>query len=193
MESKSSLRVSNPDIGHAEENTPVPQNLKTSVFNLHSWRGEHTQNGTFREVRSQPPISRFFVQVDPTAFVNTRRRLFNQFGGHHARWLKRLPRCFPRRYLPYRLAKPCMSCVRSEPRMPDHLEMKWTQLLWHFHKQQSARRVVLPWKPLPESFERTQTDETSPHCPEDVCRPLPMQHFNNTQCLLDLCAFWSRH
>src|SRR5271156_2090881 len=48
------------------------------------------------------PNSRFFVQVDPTALVNTRRRLFNQFGGRHAHWL---PRCSLRRNLAHRLAE----------------------------------------------------------------------------------------
>src|SRR4030088_1980334 len=49
-----------------------------------------------------------------------------QFGGRHPHWLKTLPRGFRRRNLAHRLAKPCVPRVRSEPRMPDHQEMKWT-------------------------------------------------------------------
>jgi hypothetical protein len=52
-----------------------------------------------------------------------RRRVFNQFGGRHGYWLKRLPRCFLRRNLAHGLAKPYVPRVRSEPQMPDHQEM----------------------------------------------------------------------
>src|ERR1700722_16817835 len=66
------------------------------------------------------------------------RRASDQVGGRHPHWLKTLPRCFLRRNLAHRLAKPCVPCVCSEPRVPDHQEMKWTQLLRRFHEPQGG-------------------------------------------------------
>src|ERR1700746_2837668 len=65
-------------------------------------------------------------------------RVYDQFGVRHPHWLKTLPRCFLRRNLAHRLAKPCVPRVRSEPRVPDHQEMKGTQLLWRFHEPQAG-------------------------------------------------------
>jgi len=50
--------------------------------------------------------------------------------------------------LAHRLAKPCVPRVRSEPRMPDHQEMKWTQLLWRFHEPQGG----IPFHHLPHAI-----------------------------------------
>jgi hypothetical protein len=52
--------------------------------------------------------------------------------------VKTLPRRFLRRNLAHRLAKPCVPRVRSEPRVPDQQEMKWTQFLWRFHEPQGG-------------------------------------------------------
>src|SRR4029077_7079333 len=65
-----------------------------------------------------------------------------------AHWLKRLPRCFLRRNLAHSLAKPGVPCVRSEPRVPDHQEMKWTQLVGRFHQPQGG----IPFHHLPHAI-----------------------------------------
>ena len=36
------------------------------------------------------------------------------------------------------LAKPDVASVRTQPRVPDHQEMKWTQLRWRFHEPQGG-------------------------------------------------------
>src|SRR5882724_1086485 len=77
-----------------------------------------------------------------------RRRASDQFGGPHPHWLKTLPRCFLRRDLAHRLAKPYVPRVRSEPRVPDHQEMKWMQLLWRFHEPQGG----IPFHRLPHAI-----------------------------------------
>jgi hypothetical protein len=41
-----------------------------------------------------------------------------------------------------------MPRVRSEPRVPDHQEMKWTQLLWRFHEPQGG----IPFHHLPHAI-----------------------------------------
>ena len=48
----------------------------------------------------------------------------------------------------HRLAKPCVPRVRSEPRVPDHQEMKWTQLVWRFHEPQGG----IPLHHLPHAI-----------------------------------------
>src|SRR6202030_286230 len=59
-----------------------------------------------------------------------------------------LPRCFLRRNLAHRLAKPSVPCVRSEPRVPDHQEMKWTQLVWRLREPQGG----IPFHHLPHAI-----------------------------------------
>jgi hypothetical protein len=76
------------------------------------------------------------------------RRVYDQFGGRDPHWLKTLPRCFLRRNFAHRFAEPCVPCVRSEPRVPDHQEMKWTQLMWRFHDPQGG----IPFDHLPHAI-----------------------------------------
>src|ERR1700678_4156003 len=40
--------------------------------------------------------------------------------------------------LSHSLAKPAVTSVRTQPGVPDHQEMKWTQLGWRFHKPQGG-------------------------------------------------------
>ena len=76
------------------------------------------------------------------------RRVYDQFGGRDPHWLKTLPKCFLRRNFTHRFAEPRVPCVRGEPRMPDHQEMKWTQLLWRFHEPQGG----IPFHHLPHAI-----------------------------------------
>ena len=76
------------------------------------------------------------------------RRVSDQFGGRHPHGLKTLPRCFLRRKLAHRLAKPDVTRVSTQPWVPDHQEMKWMQLLWRFHKSQGA----IPFHHLPHAI-----------------------------------------
>jgi len=46
------------------------------------------------------------------------------------------------------LAKPCVPRVRSEPRVPDHQDVKWTQFLWRFHEPQGG----IPFHHLPHAI-----------------------------------------
>jgi hypothetical protein len=66
------------------------------------------------------------------------RRESDQFGGRHPHWLNTVLRCFLRRHLAHRLTQPCVPRVWSEPRVQDHQEMKWTELLWRFHEPQGG-------------------------------------------------------
>ena len=54
----------------------------------------------------------------------------------------------------HRLAKPCVPRVRSEPRVPDHQEMKWTQLVWRFHEPQGG----IPFHHLPHAFRQCEDE-----------------------------------
>jgi hypothetical protein len=42
------------------------------------------------------------------------------------------------RNLAQSFAKPDVTGVRTQPRVPDHQEMKWTQLGWRFHEPQGG-------------------------------------------------------
>ena len=54
----------------------------------------------------------------------------------------------------HRLAKPCVPRVCSEPRVPDHQEMKWTQLVWRFHEPQGG----IPFHHLPHAIRQCENE-----------------------------------
>src|ERR1700756_1639156 len=63
-------------------------------------------------------------------------------------WTRMLLRWLLRRTLAHRLAKPCVPCVRSEPRVPNHQEMKRTQLARRFHEPQGG----IPFHHVPHAI-----------------------------------------
>ena len=86
--------------------------------------------------------------IPPGLSVHQFLRDWYPISGRRPYRLKTLPRCFLRRNFAHRLAKPRVPCVRSEPRVPDHQEMKWTQLLRRFHQPQGG----IPFHHLPHAI-----------------------------------------
>jgi hypothetical protein len=83
-----------------------------------------------------------------------------------------LPRCLPRRNLAHRLAKPCLPRVLSEPRMPDHQEMKWTHLVWRFHEPRGG----ISFHHLPHAIARCEDEFRAIRSRTDNCRSRHEQH-----------------